>query len=580
MAPPPPKEEQSSILLPPKFARAVEAEKQHWLVFKVNWSSDWRAQLQGARLNLGTGQLVPKGSSDPTPIDIDVQYEPLQLIPLRPTKPGGHQVVPAGRVEAVVRVGTGAVGLPSTEDAKFSDENVKLKMVPANLEGHCAPLVYWQLGATTEEELAGVRFKCYDVASGRGGRITQRIKGRFTDAPQLRLEGTCCKWPEGPSRMRYLLGVRADGDPHMHVMESDFFPVNRDRKFGRDAEKDDEPAFHSGGSYWAKKNALAEEFGTAKKRRMVAHQKERIVNDTQVANLDACIDDLRKRAQSSSHGLKDEDQELEYIKQTLPANFDVAALTSDKIYASYVDEEEQMAASTFAGDHVMNEILKKTHFQIRQMKPVELLASCKTYIACEVIKRRLRDNQDDPKATKVDSKRLATKLGVLNAMVSMLKNVKALVKKRKKDGSAIKLKLQQIAEYADIASDTQLAQYWFEKFCDPDPSRAGPGNSVNVRDMRIPNVRKLLCHILVWALYLTPKLQMDFKPLNDDIGGTVEETSESLKFIGCRAEAKLAETIADGIPTVQLIGTLIAPLKLEVGNKNHQRPSMKKKKRP
>lgn len=92
------------------------------------------------------------------------------------------------------------------------------------------------------------------------------------------------------------------------------------------------------------------------------------------------------------------------------------------------------------------------------------------------------------------------------------------------------------------------------------------------------NENKLLCHMIVWALYLTPKLSVDLKPMYEELQLEFQEMRKFARYVGCNIDMKMHNQAVTGQVGIQVLqATLKAPLRMadDMGGKK----LMKKRKK-
>jgi len=535
--------------LPARMAKVGGSPR--WVVVKVDYSLDWRKELNGASLRLGTTAALRLAGNSSLGSFVDTTNEPHQLLPLKPKDEGSAKLVPSGRVEVVVRVGEDLLReSPAMDENPDDGEVIAVKPLAPDLTGAVAPLVYWKPGpiGTDSEALAALQFKCHDYFGPKKGR---KLEGKFADAPRMRVVGGRTKWPEGPRKLRHLLGLV--GAKKLYLSEVEFYPVDRDREFGRTPELESQPKpleeeddavrrqmrtdeFH------AKRKANIAAYGTAKKRRLQASAEGKRVDDDKVMDLDDTLADLRSKALKTKV-VSARDQELQVRRDVLP-KFDLEAKDPAQLYAegvaaiapaSLLKHEAAALAGDGGGD--LEKVLQSAPKTVQGMSVDGLVRHCRTSTAAAVVAcRAAADLQEGPSS----ADGLARKLRVLNHLVKLHQSAK-------KKGDA---HIKELEKYLGIGAESRLLQLWYNTYYEATANGA----------LRRIKVMKLRCHLIVYALHLTPNLRLDFKPLQDELGLDLDTMQKALRFVGCRVSL---EKDSNGLAGARVMASLHAPLRLD-----------------
>jgi len=464
---------------------------------------------------------------------------------------------------------------------------LRLKPMPAS-DSHVGLLGFWQLGLAGQDDTAfsKLRLRSVTVASGTGKTGKLELAGKFADAPNLRLIGRRVKPRKASAEKadaapswRYLVGAVEDGSTKVRVFEAELFIIERDPESfvhveainnyatepidgavmdAEDAEGDAPGAKNGLEAYQEARNKATMAYGTAAKKRIKRSEASRQVTSAQV---DDVIDkddlaNLRKNAvQHTSAVISLRDQEIAALREILPP-FSMEANNPGDIYDlesvvtdAQLSEQEATQEGGFAyafdqGGAILAKLLQQPVGEVLQKSRNWLLETCKSPLVYVVVIARAEGGAREKSPE--SAARLVKRLGFLHCLVTLF------MKRRSRDGV---MKVKDLVRIFPIPMKSQLFHHLIDYFCVP----------VRDRGERKVHDRKVFCHALVWALYMTPGFAINAAPLVEETKMDVAELRCHLKSVGCRVGAT---NEADRIPAF-----LTAPLKIDEG----LRPMRKKR---
>lgn len=285
-------------------------------------------------------------------------------------------------------------------------------------------------------------------------------------------------------------------------------------------------------------------FGAAKKQRLVKSHAAGQLDDSRVAGLDANLNELRARAKTVelSADASPEQQDLLMRRKVLPP-FDETAHEPIAIYAGGL---EQIAVSQFIDEEAefnfepLERLLQISPQRILCLSRDELKQQCGGAAVVAIVLCRANAGLQETSQT---AEPMARRMNIVRIMCRLYKEYS------KRSNVKKYVKLSQVCRLAGLSETSQLGLHWFRTFFDPEISESN----------RKFNPHRMACHLVVWMLYLTPSLQLDFCPLQEELAFSAARTREILQYVGCSVTSKM---VAGSDP--ELVAQLQAPLKLGI----------------
>eukprot|EP00450_Noctiluca_scintillans_P026991 CAMPEP_0194516708 /NCGR_PEP_ID=MMETSP0253-20130528/49662_1 /TAXON_ID=2966 /ORGANISM="Noctiluca scintillans" /LENGTH=575 /DNA_ID=CAMNT_0039360599 /DNA_START=5 /DNA_END=1732 /DNA_ORIENTATION=- len=558
--------QESRIFIPDKLSKVAAASVgpegvgvRQWLVLKYYGKLDWRSQLANLEVKLGPPfEIRRRDSGKALPWRVDCDDEPNKLLPLRPTSPGAHTLLPAGRVAAVVHIGVNldpSVVQISASNVDDADESFKvLKGLPPALQSEVLPMGYWrQRRLPDNEALNQLRLKIYDVDALPGRLGSRRINGRFLDSPKCELAAERLGMQASSKAVHYILGGVREDSKWAYLTEADIFPmeVRTESLMPPDVvetktEESKEPVDRkqSLDEYRKRRMETVDAYGTAKKQRLAKSVAAGQLDDSRVAGLDANMNELRARAKTVelSADASPEQQDLLMRRKVLPP-FDETAHEPIAIYAGGL---EQIAVSQFIDEEAdynfepLEKLLQISPQRILCLSRDELIQQCGGAAVVAIVLCRANAGLQETTQT---AEPMARRMNIVNILCRLYKEYSKRISAKKF------YKLIHVCRCVGLSETSQLSLHWFRTFFDQELSES----------TRKFNPNRMACHLVVWMLYLTPSLQLDFSLLQEQLSLSAARTREILQYVGCSCTSKM---VAGSDP--ELVAQLKAPLKFGI----------------
>lgn len=527
------------LSLPSKLYVPIEKDATRWFLLQLlDPKMDWRVALKDARIQVegANAALQTPNVAEGLGLLVDKEAGPAQMLMLKPSPDGTNLVLPAGRIEVCIKIGS---LLPKNGDLG-SDSKAGMKLYPLDKgeTSNDVPVAFWRLGPAIPEEemMKTLSFRCFSRSiTDRKGELI----GAFEAAPKMQLVGRTLNL-DGANGAKYLAGCLPEGSKKLLLYEAEVYWVERNSEFGRDKAEElrQEIEERKVLDFKQQRSDAIKLSGAAQKRRQEASKALRMVDESKVANLDECMTELAQRAAGFKDMTMIKDKDADDLKSEILPKFDRTATEPEKIYATGLREmlpQPILAAEDGLRDDRMTGMLQKpSRIQATDLK--ELQDVFKTRFGARLAQVRAEANHSED----IDGAELtARRFSALNVLIQLFKCSKP------------RFKLLDFRKILEVPGDGQkLSTHMFEYYLRPSP--------VDKRTRSL-NKKKIACHIVVLVLDLSLRYKMDFHPLIDELRVDVSEMEENLRYCGCDVSKKQVPDSNGGMQ-LSLEAELKAPL--------------------
>jgi len=374
------------------------------------------------------------------------------------------------------------------------------------------PVVKW-LNApdASEEVINSIVFKIYNV-NLPDQAPTKRAVGTWQDRPQLRLQGSCEADVSG--NMRYLLGGQPPGSKKLYLVEADVYPVNLDREVLSVKSDNVVPEL----SKYQQAAEAKEGFGTAKAKRKVALNSKRQEIGAHIDDSDNLMSTLRSRAEEQLKSTQEQPQ----LDRDLPEH-DAETGDTKKMYARGL--ELMVPTRILMGDSGLDDPEVEATLRLQpaelvdENKRPELLKIFGSQIAVAALLTRARVGTVTAES---EILRLTAKFCVLKSMFSLY--MSRLQEGRVGDKAYFNATLRDVASKMRLSEGSAFVKHCFSYFFEP----------TDEASKRQFQPKRLLCHLIVWSLHLTPAWALEV-PFSAQRELKLDDKSlrEAFEHVGC-----------------------------------------------
>lgn len=422
-------------------------------------------------------------------------------------------------------------------------------------EGPLMPVVNWKLATLPPAGLKSMEFRHFL------GEKSKRSCLMITcaDAPHLLLQGKQTR-RRADTNYRYLLGVKVPSSSKVLLMETGLFYVEHVGQFGPRKQVDNpdpdweqwEPSKEGPASidgskaYWEQRNLATNTFGIAKRQRALAQASEKATK-RKFAEMEEFASALSERAEALEANLVDAAERSENNRRKLLPPYNGDAVEPFSIYKEGLEticptRLMQAEAQSTLLDPEMVTFLKEVSRKPTRANEYNNVTSKSKFLSL-VISTRARAARD---TFAQDTESLAMRLEVFYRLILFYKGGP-----RYHGG---KYKAKGVANLAELSSESHLAKHWWMEYCTEIPNN----------QLRSFSGRKVLCALLVWALYLTPGLSMEINlgEIEEELGsrGELKRTFEN---IGCSVNV-IQPTPGVTAQSIKAVVTLAHPPRLDM----------------
>jgi hypothetical protein len=370
---------------------------------------------------------------------------------------------------------------------------------------------------------------------GNGSSGAEVLSASHPQNSKIKVEGTSFI----PNNGVYAVGVIDTNTKELHVFEAATFSVQA--LVGESLRKrvNEDEGILGGSAYLEKKKDLINTYAPVKKQRQLRAAINAVVSDEKIEGFDESMESMKQTlaeaAQAAEEKAKLSDQQITGIigqmRDLLPP-FDLQATTASEIYDFSTLFPESLVSCLDPNDtnSTCHALLKWIHEDFKPVSPSttaeeDQFVEMKRLISLGQLGRLYF-------ASKQDKRKTFAKL--LNILISMVFLYKI---RRKKNWEAY-----------DVYANDALAKRLGELYS-PDKRIGGAIDR--------EGAHKLLAHICIFVLRLTPFWEFDFSDLKTDLNVQAKELIAMLVFCGISVKQSAGKS--------GMLGTLKAPLVIQTG---------------